>query len=146
MSQYVYIDTSMLVKLYLPEMGSLELDQRVCAEQPIFLVSELVKIEFISALRRRRRQGTISEVLMHVAHNKFLQDVTTPLITLERLDSAVVQKAMTLLNELTLPLATLDALHLATAIQQKVELFFTADVQLSRAAQSVGLTVWPEFP
>ena len=143
--QWVYIDTSMLVKRYIFESGTQELQRRLIAEQPSLISSELVKVEIISALRRRQRQGTIDEAMRHRAHSRFLQDLTTPLLLLERLDSNIVQKAAHLLNDLALPLATLDALHLATALIKKVDIFFTTDKQLSRAAKEASLAVWPEF-
>ena len=46
---------------------------------------------------------------------------------------------------LELPLATLDALHLASALDFGCDRFATGDKQLSRAAAKSGLTVHEFF-
>ena len=145
MALLAYIDTSLLVKRYLPEIGSAELEARLVAEQPHLVVSELVTTELISTLRRKERQGLIDRVFSNAAHARFLTDLHTGAIQTVPLNSYVVQKASNLLLDLDSPLATLDALHLATALLQNAEVFFTSDVQLSRAAQEAGLAVWPKF-
>lgn len=145
MRALVYIDTSMLVKRYLPELGSDELEARLLAERPRLLASELIKIEMVSALHRRERQGVADRAFCNAAHALFLGDLLDRVVETVRLDSAQVERSTRLLSELRSPLATLDALHLATAIDQEVAMFFTHDVQLSRAAQEAGLSVWPQF-
>ena len=140
-----YIDTSTLVKRYLPEPGSQELEARLLAEQPRLLASEFVKIEMLSALRRRERQGLVDRAFCNAAHALFLGDLLQRAVETVRLDSARVEQAARLLGALGSPLATLDALHLATALDQRVGMFYTHDAQLSRAAREVGLSVWPEF-
>ena len=146
MGQITYIDTSLLVKRYLPEMGSNELEARLLAEQPQLVVSELASTEIISTFRRKERQGLIERSFANAAHARFLTDLQTNAIQTLPLTSHVVQKASSLLLDLRAPLATLDALHLASALIHGVDLFFTSDIQLSRAAQEAGLSVWPEFP
>ena len=146
MRQITYIDTSLLVKRYLPEMGSNELEARLLAEQPQLVVSELTGTEIISAFRRKERQGLIERSFANAAHARFLTDLQNNAIQTLPLTSHVVEKASSLLLDLRAPLATLDALHLASALIHGADLFFTSDIQLSRAAQEAGLGVWPDFP
>jgi predicted nucleic acid-binding protein len=134
-----YVDTSMLVKRYLPELGSDEFEARLLAEQPDLLVSELVQPELTSALRRRVRQGHIDADYLE----SFQQDLRRSAIRLSRLDSACLQRASALLRKLHAPLATLDALHLATALEHACDMLFTSDLQLARAASEAGLSCWP---
>ena len=145
MGALVYIDTSMLVKRYLPELGSDELEARLLAERPQLIASELIKIEMVSALRRRERQGAADRAFCNAAYALFLGDLLDRVVETVRLDGTQVERSTRLLLELASPLATLDALHLATAIEMDVAIFFTHDAQLSRAAQEAGLSVWPQF-
>lgn len=138
-----YVDTSMLVKRYLPELGSEEFEARLIGEQPELLVSELVLPELTSALRRRLRQGHIDAGYCEDALESFEQDVQRAAIRLASLDRACVQRASALLRRLQAPLATLDALHLATALEHACEVLFTSDMQLARAAGEAGLPCWP---
>ena len=146
MGPVTYIDTSLLVKRYLPEVGSDELEARLLAEQPQLVVSELVNTEIISTFRCKERQGLIERSFANAAHARFLTDLQSNAIGSLPLTGHVVQKASSLLLDLRSPLATLDALHLATALIHEAEFFFTSDIQLSRAAHEAGLSVWPEFP
>ena len=138
-----YVDTSMLVKRYLPELGSDEFEARLLAEQPDLLVSELVQPELTSALRRRVRQGHIDADYLDDALESFQQDLRRSAIRLGRLDGACLQRASALLRKLQAPLATLDALHLATALEHACDMLFTSDLQFARAASEAGLSCWP---
>lgn len=135
----------MLVKRYLPELGSPELEARLLAEQPRLVASELIKAELISTLRRKERLGLLDRAFSNAAHAHFLEDLHRTAISTVNLDGSCVRRAARLLQDLQAPLATLDALHLATALQQEAQIFFTHDAQLSRAARETGLAVWPEF-
>lgn len=139
-----YVDTSMLVKRYLPEQGSHEFEARLLAEQPDLLASQLAQPELASALRRRVRQGQIEAQYMQAAWDGFEQDMQRNAIRLVALDPACVQRATTLLRRLQSPLAALDALHLATALEHACEVLFTTDAQLARAATEAGLPCWPQ--
>jgi predicted nucleic acid-binding protein len=75
----------------------------------------------------------------------FAQDVASEVLTLKSLNALVLKRSASLVGELQSPLATLDALHLATALIHGATQFFTTDDQLARAANESGLTVWPEF-
>lgn len=135
----------MLVKRYLPELGSAELEARLLAEQPRLVASELIKAEVVSTLRRKERQGLLDRAFSNAAHARFLEDLHRAAISTVSLDGSSVRRATQLLLDLEAPLATLDALHLATALEQQVHIFFTHDAQLSHAARKAGLAVWPEF-
>ena len=142
---HVYIDTSMLVKRYLPELGSEELESRLLAEQPRLTVGEIVHPEITSAMRRKLRQGQIDGSYFQSALERFHQDLHRSAIQVAPLDRVCFQRATDLLRSLRAPLATLDALHLACALEQACDIMFTSDAQLARAAHEAGLPSWPEF-
>jgi len=141
-----YLDTSLLLKRYLPEEGASELEAFLLDTQPELVASELARLELLSTLGRKYRDGHMrAEVIPHVQHAADI-DFLHGAIRLLRLGSEVVRESLRLLQTLRNPVATLDCLHLATAIQASVELFMTNDRQLARAATECGLQVWPPLP
>lgn len=145
MGVLTYIDTSMLVKRYVPESGSEELEQRLAVERPQIIVSDLLNVELTSSLRRMERKNLIDRSFMDEALQHFTNDIAQGRIQIVPLTNACLLRAAKLMRDLKSPLATLDAIHLATALIHGAAHFFTTDVQLSRAAKESGLTVWPEF-
>lgn len=141
-----YIDTSVLVKRYLPEAGASELEHFLLSTQPELVASELVRLEFLSTIGRKHREGQLrTEVIPQVQHAADL-DFLHGSMRLLRVGSDVVRDALRLLQTLQNPIATLDSLHLASALQASAELFMTNDRQLARAAAECGLQVWPPLP
>lgn len=55
----IYLDTSVLVAYYVPEVLSEQVQQRLLAAS-IKIVSELVQTEFVAALAQRQRIGDLS--------------------------------------------------------------------------------------
>ena len=138
-----YIDTSLLVKRYVPELGSDELDQFLCDSQPDMWVSELSRLELASTLARKRREGQFTQRQLDAIQIQADEDLLSGNIEVAALHASVVSRALGLMRSLKQPLATLDSIHLATALIQGIELFMTNDRQLARAAAETGLTVWP---
>ena len=138
-----YIDTSLLVKRYTPELGSRELDEFLCQTQPALFVSELSRVELASALARKNRDGLLDAQKLQAVHEQANADFLSGTIEVVRLESHVVQRAYELMRSLAQPVATLDSLHLATALLDNAALFMTNDRQLARAAVESGLIVWP---
>ena len=143
MTSTAYIDTSLLVKRYVPEIGSDELDQFLCDTQPHLLVSELSRLELASTLARKRREGQFTQRQLDVMQHQADEDLLSGSIEVALLQGQVISRALSLMRSLKQPVATLDAIHLATALLQSVSLFMTNDQQLARAATEAGLTVWP---
>jgi len=145
MGVLTYIDTSMLVKRYVPEVGAQALEQRLLGELPTLIISELVRVEFVSSLRRMERKGLIDRDFGNAALAYFLDDIAQARIKVLPLNPICLERAASLIAQLKSPLATLDGLHLATALIHRAAHFFTTDLQLSRAALEAGLIVWPEL-
>jgi len=111
----MYLDSCIIVKLLVTEpdseffIGSLEGEALV--------TSELSQPEVLSALLARERAGTISATDRSRAWKEFQARVAMEEIRIEPLESKVLRKAALLLERChpTVPLRTLDALHLATA-------------------------------
>jgi hypothetical protein len=147
-----YLDTSALVKRYLPEVGSAWVSH-LCQQEAVAI--SLVAIpELASALARRAREGTVSAEQSETLFRAFLRDAQV-FVLLEP-NHAVAHQAATLL--LSAPpdirLRTLDALHVASARLAFARArrrgvvtgsFITADRALLEAASWAGLpTLNPE--
>jgi hypothetical protein len=131
-----YFDTSSLLKFIIKEIGSEEnlniwnfSDEKVC--------SQLTRTEMHSALMRKVREGSISASAMRArlnAMNKLFADVVLVDIT-----SEVIDASCELVKEL--PLKSADAIHLATALMVRADLFSSSDKRLCAAASESGISV-----
>ena len=135
----VYLDSSALAKLYVPEPESDSLDAFL-RERRDLMISELSITEVISAVARRRREGVLDSEKANEIRNTLLSDAKSFL----RLDlsPAVHREAETLLlSAEKIPLRTLDALHIALARLIGASRIVTFDVRMAEAARLHGLGV-----
>lgn len=139
----IYIDTSSLIKRYLPEAESAEFESALLASSLPYYVSELSKIEIVSALKRRLRQGLIQTDFFDLALDYFYSELAQGHFTVVPLSQAILYRATKLAQNSAAPIATLDSIHLATALELDVKTLFTHDAQLARAALEAGLSVYP---
>ena len=142
MQQATYIDTSLLVKRYVTEPGSDELDAYLLDMQPSLFVSELSRLELASTLARKQREGRMTKLHHAALRQQADEDVLAGSLRLIQLESSVIRQGLSLMSTLDQAIATLDAIHLASALHQGVEVFMTDDKQLGRAALEAGLQVW----
>ena len=134
----VYLDASALVKLFVPEEGSDALNQALAGLTDV-IVSDLALTEMASALGRRTREQRLSREdaqrlyreasKLHASSRR--AELTPP----------IHRRAERLMLSLTIPLRTLDALHLATALDAAAATVVTFDPRLRDAATSQGLFV-----
>jgi len=136
----VYLDASALVKLFVPEAESDELNLALTGLTDV-IVSDLALTEVASALGRRTREGRLtreeSDRLYREATK--LQATSQP----AELTPPVHRRAERLMLSLSIPLRTLDALHIATALDARAATVVTFDPRLRDAAVSQGLFVAP---
>lgn len=135
----VYVDTSVLAKRYLRGPASDAVDDWLDQPAHRFLVSDLVVVELESVVARRARelQGGVDrgEVRLRID-----DDMRSGFFAVHPLDTSVLIAARRLIAEGP-PLATLDALHLASAIGGGADVLATDDRQLARAAVHAGMQV-----
>jgi len=143
-----YLDSSALLKAYLPEKGSTWIEELVVTETVV--ISMLTVSEVASAFSRRVREGTISAGQRQRLFDIFLAHTgrfqVMP-VSPEVIDDA----AATLMRDTpNAVLRTLDAIHLATAqrsfilAQQAASesgVLVAADRRLRHAALALGITV-----
>ena len=136
----IYLDASALVKLFVPEPESDDLNRALTGLTDV-IVSDLALTEMASALGLRVRELRLTRDnarrlyreaarLQAAAHHA---ELTPP----------IHRRAERLMLSLATPLRALDALHLATALDAEAATVVTFDPRLRDAAGSQGLFVAP---
>jgi predicted nucleic acid-binding protein len=134
-----YIDTSALLKWYLPERGS-EAFGAWIATQDEARISVLTRVEVRATLARKQRNREISSADARRAADAFLADLDDGLFVVHTLDEPHWSEAEALLQAVEdVALRTLDALHLACARIEQARIFATADLKLAAAARLLGM-------
>ena len=135
-----YVDTSALAKWYLPEPGSDNFVEFI-RRQDSAAISRLTTVELRCLLARRRRAGDITVEHERDAWSTFEGDIRAGYLHVEALSDAHAVTARDLLEQLhDLPVRTLDALHLAVARSLAIRVLATADREMARAAEALGMT------
>jgi predicted nucleic acid-binding protein len=139
----MYIDSSALAKLYLPEPGSDELNEAIEGRRDL-LASELAVTEVVSSLCRRRREAALSSELVARLHRAVLADLGAGFYRRLELTPDSHREAERLLQSLeAVALRAADALHLALALAGEARAVATFDRRLAEAARALGLAVIP---
>lgn len=127
--EILYLDSSALVKLVLPEAESAALLESL-AGWPARVTSELARVEVLRAARRASLEAEVEQRAEEVVAS----------IHLLRLDSEILDRAARLEPR---TLRSLDVLHLASALSLGEDLGAIAiyDNAFATAAAAIGLTV-----
>lgn len=132
----VFFDTSSFVKRFAEEVGSRQVDDITQTATEIGL-SIICFPEMISALNRKLRSEFITEEIYLDLKNTILEDIKDADII--NLTPAVLEKTTELLERNML--RSLDAIHIACAIEWQAELFVSSDERQISAALKSGLKV-----
>lgn len=131
----MYLDTCAAAKLYLPEPESEAIQRLVRGTGPL-VSSDLLVPEFASVLARKRREGALSCSAHRRVWALFQEHVTAAhwnLIGLTRQDYRHAADLL-LQCQASVPLRTLDALHLAVCQGYGLFPLCTTDRVMRRAA------------
>lgn len=125
----LYLDSSAIVKLVLPEPETYALVSRL-HDDPDVISSALARVEVLRALKRIEATPAVWDQAERVLAR----------IALVRVDDAVLDSAAAIDP---VELRSLDAVHLATAlgIGERLDGLVTYDSRLREAADRAGLTV-----
>jgi uncharacterized protein len=135
----IYLDTSAIVPLFLPEARSRDAEA-LCVRDAI-LVSDLAAAEFSSALGLALRSGRIANDAALEVFVLFDAWAPAHAVMVETLGEDFTL-ATTFIRRFDLSLRTPDALHIAIASRLGATLA-TFDAQLADAARGLGLAVVP---
>jgi len=139
----IYLDTSALLKLYLREPDSEQLNRTVEGRRDL-LLSELAITEFISALARRKREGSLSPSDAGLLRKTLLGDSASGIFLRVDLAPPTHRSAETILLSPEIEsLRAADALHLALAHSADARTIATYDARMRRAAVARGLALVP---
>jgi len=136
----LFFDTSALIKFFHEETGTAIATDLITNPENIICVSDLIRLEFISALQRRYRNKEIDGRSLNEAISGFYEEYSR--FHVEPLGHGVLQEAEELLKRhgKTYGLRTLDALHLSTFILIKEDdwIFVASDDNLIPVAKAIG--------
>ena len=132
----VFFDTSSFVKRFVEEVGSKQADDITQRSLAIGL-SIICFPEIISALNRKLRSEFITEETYLDLKNDILEDIEDADII--NLTPSVLKKTTELLEENVL--RSLDAIHIACALEWQSELFVSSNERQVTAAIESGLKV-----
>lgn len=133
----LYVDTSALAKWYVAESGSDAFDAFICNRSPAN-ISRLTVVELRCMLARRRRNHELSVAVEKKVFQAFQSHVRDGIFVVLAMSDAHFVRALEILGELrTVPLRTLDALHLAVAHTHNIAAIATADQVMVDAARAL---------
>ena len=135
---HVYIDASVIVAATLDQPGALRGVRWTAA-----VSSELIVAELLRTLDRLRLAASTPDAELAQLREQAERNLAE--LDLVPIDRAVLRRAG---GAFPMPVKTLDAIHLATALlwdeQAGDIVFLTHDRQLATAARACGLTVYPD--
>lgn len=137
----IYLDTSSLVKVYHKESDSDKIIITLPQYQDVFL-SELTKIEFVSAIWKKVKYGELTETEAREGIHFFENDDTKfEWVFIDREIIHLAKKFVNLYWEMGL--RTLDSIQLACAVslKNKADNFLTSDKILKKIMEKEGLKV-----
>ena len=129
-----YFDSSSFAKRFIDEEGS-DRVETICAQATELGLSVICVPEIVSALNRRRREHTLTRGQYALAKRRLLQDVRNADII--NLTASVIGSSITILEASSV--RTLDAMHIACAIEWDADLFVSSDNRQLAAAKKAGL-------
>jgi predicted nucleic acid-binding protein len=141
---FFFLDSSALVKRYMPETGTGWLRQLLSLDEHQFFIAEITPLEMMSAAARHYHDDQISLEALHLFRDHMMYDMQSQYRTL-RLSSMVIRRALTLHEQIRL--RAYDSVQLASAliIDEQIEKtgrriqFISADTRLLQAAAQMGL-------
>ena len=129
-----YFDSSSFAKRFVEEEGS-DRVEAACFQASELGLSVICIPEVVSALNRRKREHTLTDVQYGQAKQRLLADVRDAVII--NLTPSVIGSAIHILK--TSPVRAMDALHVACATEWGADLFASSDDRQLKAAKKAGL-------
>ena len=134
-----YLDTSVLAAYYCPEPLSEVIEKYITkSRQPA--ISQLTEVELASAVSKKIREKNLTEKDGFRILNKFQSHIDNRMFRYLPIEIKHYRTAKNWISQFTVPLRTLDAIHLAISALSNVELL-TADKRLANSAQRLGMRV-----
>lgn len=130
----MFFDSSAFAKRYIAERGSEDVDQLCMATDELALCVICVP-EIVSALNRRVREKTIHRTDYSTVKARLLNDIRD--VEIVQLTDDIVIRSLRILE--TNAIRAMDALHVASALAWKAQLFVTSDENQFKVAKALGM-------
>jgi len=130
------VDSSSFAKRYVQEVGSDRLDRLLESASELAFCVILVP-EIISGLNRRLRERILTIADYRAVKKQLMDDLRDA--TVLQVTPSVISRSVKLLESNVL--RSLDALHVACALEWRADLFVTSDRRQFMAATNTGLRV-----
>ena len=130
----VFIDSSSFAKRYIQESGSEKLASVLQTANDLAF-SVILLLEIISSLNRLVREQLITSTEYQKLKQDLLADIAN--VTIIQLTPEVIASSLKLLE--TNSLRAMDALHIASALEWKADLFLSSDKRQLKAAKTTAL-------
>jgi predicted nucleic acid-binding protein len=137
----IYVDTSLLLAVYVPEARSEEANRFLESVSPV-VISDLTVAEIHVGLARKVKLGILTESQLEAAGASFESHMQEGFLQRVALQPSHSEEAGRLASSSTLMLRTLDALHIAVAAGLGAPVA-TFDGRLADAARELGFEVLP---
>jgi predicted nucleic acid-binding protein len=128
------VDSSAFAKRYVQEAGSDKLDRFLESASELAFCVILVP-EIISGLNRRLRERILTIADYRAVKKQLMDDVRDA--TVLQITPSVISRSVKLLESNVL--RSMDALHIASALEWRADLFVTSDRRQFTAATNTGL-------
>jgi predicted nucleic acid-binding protein len=126
-----YLDTSAIVPLFLAESYTTAMQSWVDREAPVIILGDFAAAEFCATVSRHSRMAQISRKVAEATLADF--DIWRGQVRQRMTSAADVARCERLVRDFRLKLSAADALHLATAIVERITLV-TFDRRLAEAS------------
>lgn len=130
----LFLDSSSFAKRFIEEPGSRQVEE-ICSLATELCLSVICIPEIISVLNRRLREKTLTAHEYVKIKLRLAEDVRDAVII--NLTPTVIQSCIAVLERN--PVRTMDALHVACALEWRADLFASADERQIEAAKCAGL-------
>lgn len=130
----MFFDSSAFVKRYIEEAGSAAVES-LCQNATELGLSVICIPEMVSALNRRVREGSVTQLEYHTIKNCLAAETAD--VTIVNLVPDVIVASINVLENNVL--RAMDALHVACAVQWNTDLFVSSDLRQITAAKNAGL-------
>ncbi|MFA6292653.1 MAG: type II toxin-antitoxin system VapC family toxin [Victivallales bacterium] len=144
----IYFDTSLLVKIYVPENGTGEIVSFIEKNNSVLYLNQIQELELANALSLKLFRKEISKTQYAHIKSKLAKDLSLNRIRRVMLNWIDVMNSAVLLSEKHTSVfgcRTLDILHVAAARQNNFRHFLTNDPRQMMLAEKAGMIIkWPQ--
>lgn len=132
----IFLDSSALAKRYIKEKGT-EKVNNICKNSEAVIISALCLPEVLSAGNRLIREGTLNQKNYYSIKTELVLDMKDSIII--NITPDVIKTVIMCLERRSI--RTLDAIHIASAIEAKCDLFVSADHRQCLMAKLMNLRI-----